>query len=53
LGKPKRSTGKVNADRTARIAVKMVIDTLPAAPTATNVIFCCFSEAGAAASLQG
>jgi O-acetyl-ADP-ribose deacetylase (regulator of RNase III) len=32
------------ADRAARIAVNTVIDTLPAAPIVTNVIFCCFSE---------
>jgi O-acetyl-ADP-ribose deacetylase len=32
------------ADRAADIAVSTVIDTLPAAPAVTNIIFCCFSE---------
>jgi O-acetyl-ADP-ribose deacetylase (regulator of RNase III) len=43
---PAISTGVYGfpADRAARIAAKSVIDTLPAAPTVTNVIFCCFSE---------
>jgi O-acetyl-ADP-ribose deacetylase len=46
---PAISTGVYGfpADRAARIAVNTVIDTLPAAPTVTNVIFCCFSEASA------
>jgi O-acetyl-ADP-ribose deacetylase len=43
---PAISTGvyRFPADRAARIAVNMVIDTLPAAPIVTNVIFCCFSQ---------
>jgi O-acetyl-ADP-ribose deacetylase (regulator of RNase III) len=43
---PAISTGvyRFPADRAARIAVKSAIDTLPAAPIVTNVIFCCFSE---------
>jgi O-acetyl-ADP-ribose deacetylase (regulator of RNase III) len=46
---PAISTGVYGfpADRAASIAVKSVIDTLPAAPAVTNVIFCCFSEASA------
>ena len=46
---PAISTGVYGfpADRAARIAVNTVIDTLPAAPTVTKVIFCCFSEASA------
>jgi O-acetyl-ADP-ribose deacetylase (regulator of RNase III) len=43
---PAISTGvyRFPADRAARIAVNTVIDTLPAAPIVTDVIFCCFSE---------
>jgi O-acetyl-ADP-ribose deacetylase len=43
---PAISTGvyRFPADRAARIAVNTAIDTLPAAPAVTNVIFCCFSE---------
>jgi O-acetyl-ADP-ribose deacetylase (regulator of RNase III) len=43
---PAISTGvyRFPADRAARIAVNTVIDTLPAAPIVTKVIFCCFSE---------
>ena len=43
---PAISTGvyRFPADRAARIAVKTVIDALPAAPAVTSVIFCCFSE---------
>jgi O-acetyl-ADP-ribose deacetylase (regulator of RNase III) len=46
---PAISTGvyRFPADRAARIAVNTVIDTLPAAPTVTTVIFCCFSEESA------
>jgi O-acetyl-ADP-ribose deacetylase (regulator of RNase III) len=46
---PAISTGvyRFPADRAARIAVNTVIDTLPAAPTVTNVIFCCFSDESA------
>jgi O-acetyl-ADP-ribose deacetylase (regulator of RNase III) len=46
---PAISTGVYGfpADRAARIAVNTVIDALPAAPTVTKVIFCCFSEASA------
>jgi O-acetyl-ADP-ribose deacetylase (regulator of RNase III) len=43
---PAISTGvyRFPADRAASIAVNTVIDTLPAAPAVTNIIFCCFSE---------
>jgi len=43
---PAISTGvyRFPADRAARIALNTVIDTLPAAPIVTNIIFCCFSE---------
>jgi O-acetyl-ADP-ribose deacetylase (regulator of RNase III) len=43
---PAISTGVYHfpGDRAARIAVNTVIDTLPAASTVTNIIFCCFSE---------
>ena len=46
---PAISTGvyRFPADRAAMIAVNTVIDTLPAAPAVTNVVFCCFSEASA------
>jgi O-acetyl-ADP-ribose deacetylase (regulator of RNase III) len=46
---PAISTGiyRFPADRAARIAVNTVIDTLPAAPAVTNIIFCCFSEESA------
>jgi O-acetyl-ADP-ribose deacetylase len=42
---PAVSTGvyRFPADRAARIAVNTLIDTLPAAPAVTNIIFCCFS----------
>jgi O-acetyl-ADP-ribose deacetylase (regulator of RNase III) len=43
---PAISTGvyRFPADRAAEMAVSTVIDTLPAAPAVTNIIFCCFSE---------
>ena len=43
---PAISTGVYGfpADRAAKIAVNTVIETLPAAPVVTRVIFCCFSE---------
>jgi O-acetyl-ADP-ribose deacetylase (regulator of RNase III) len=46
---PAISTGvyRFPADRAARTAVTTVIDALAAAPTVTNVIFCCFSEESA------
>ena len=46
---PAISTGiyRFPADNAAAIAVRTVADTLPAAPTLTQVIFCCFSDAGA------
>jgi O-acetyl-ADP-ribose deacetylase (regulator of RNase III) len=46
---PAISTGvyRFPADRAARIAANAVIDTLPAAPIVTNIIFCCFSEGSA------
>jgi O-acetyl-ADP-ribose deacetylase (regulator of RNase III) len=46
---PAISTGVYGfpADRAASIAVKSVIDTLPAAPIVTNVIFYCFSDGSA------
>ncbi|WP_163159061.1 O-acetyl-ADP-ribose deacetylase [Bradyrhizobium uaiense] len=42
---PAISTGvyRFPADRAAKIAVKTVVDALPAAPGVTQVIFCCFS----------
>jgi O-acetyl-ADP-ribose deacetylase (regulator of RNase III) len=46
---PAISTGiyRFPAERAAGLAVKIVADTLPAAPTVTHVIFCCFSDASA------
>jgi O-acetyl-ADP-ribose deacetylase len=43
---PAISTGVYSfpADRAASIAVNTVVDTLPAAPAVTTVIFCCFSQ---------
>jgi O-acetyl-ADP-ribose deacetylase (regulator of RNase III) len=43
---PAISTGvyRFPPERAARIAVTTVIDALPAAPTVTQVIFCCFSD---------
>jgi len=35
------------AERAAGIALRTVVDTLPAAPTLAQVIFCCFSDASA------
>ena len=42
---PAISTGiyRFPADRAAEIAVKTVVETLPATPAVQNVIFCCFS----------
>src|SRR3954465_7819396 len=46
---PAISTGvyRFPAERAAAVAVRTVIDTLPAAPVVAKVIFCCFSEASA------
>ncbi len=46
---PAISTGvyRFPAERAAGIALRTVVDTLPAAPTLTQVIFCCFSDASA------
>ena len=46
---PAISTGiyRFPAERAAGIAVRTVVDTLPAAPTLAQVIFCCFSDASA------
>jgi O-acetyl-ADP-ribose deacetylase (regulator of RNase III) len=46
---PAISTGvyRFPAELAARIAVNTVVDTLPAAPIVTNVVFCCFSEESA------
>jgi O-acetyl-ADP-ribose deacetylase (regulator of RNase III) len=46
---PAISTGvyRFPAERAATIAVRTVIDTLPAAPVVAKLIFCCFSETGA------
>lgn len=46
---PAISTGiyRFPADRAARIAAATVFDALAAAPSVTNVIFCCFSREGA------
>ena len=44
---PAISTGiyRFPAERAAGIAVQTVVDTLAAAPTVAQVIFCCFSDA--------
>ncbi|WP_334517063.1 O-acetyl-ADP-ribose deacetylase [Bradyrhizobium sp. AZCC 1693] len=46
---PAISTGvyRFPAERAAGIAVQTVVDALAAAPTVTQVIFCCFSDASA------
>jgi O-acetyl-ADP-ribose deacetylase (regulator of RNase III) len=46
---PAISTGiyRFPAERAAGIAVQTVVDTLAAAPTVAQVIFCCFSDASA------
>ena len=46
---PAISTGiyRFPADRAAGIALRTVVDELPAAPVLEQVIFCCFSEASA------
>lgn len=46
---PAISTGiyRFPADRAARIAAAAVVDALAAAPSVTNVIFCCFSPESA------
>jgi O-acetyl-ADP-ribose deacetylase (regulator of RNase III) len=46
---PAISTGiyRFPADRAAGIALRTVVDELPAAPVLKNVIFCCFSETSA------
>jgi len=46
---PAISTGiyRFPADRAADIAVRTTIETLPAAPSVTRVVFCCFSEPSA------
>ena len=46
---PAISTGiyRFSADRAAGIALRTVVDELPAAPVLEQVIFCCFSEASA------
>ena len=50
LAFPAISTGvyRFPADQAAAIAVRATIEALPAAPLATHVIFCCFSERSAA-----
>lgn len=40
------------ADRAARIAVSATVAALPAAPAVSRIIFCCFSEQGAALHAQ-
>src|SRR4051795_8047046 len=44
---PAISTGiyRFPAERAAGIALRTVVDTLPAAPTVVQVVFCCFSDA--------
>ena len=44
------STGvyRFPADQAARIAIHTTIDALPTVPSVGHIIFCCFSEAGAA-----
>jgi O-acetyl-ADP-ribose deacetylase (regulator of RNase III) len=51
---PAISTGiyRFPADRAARIAVSTTVDTLPAAPALTRIIFCCFSNDSAALHAQ-
>lgn len=51
---PAISTGiyRFPADRAARIAVAATVDALAAAPSVTRVIFCCFSNEGAALHAQ-
>jgi O-acetyl-ADP-ribose deacetylase (regulator of RNase III) len=51
---PAISTGvyRFPADRAARIAVSTIVETLPAAPAVTRVIFCCFSNGSAALHAQ-
>src|SRR6187401_958746 len=46
---PAISTGiyRFPAERAAGIAVQTVVDTLAAAPTVAQVVFCCFSDASA------
>ena len=46
---PAISTGifRFPADRAADIAVRMTIEGLPAAPSVTRVVFCCFAEPSA------
>lgn len=50
LAFPAISTGvyRFPADQAAKIAVHATIESLPAAPLVTRVIFCCFSETSAA-----
>nr|WP_249815952.1 O-acetyl-ADP-ribose deacetylase [Bradyrhizobium sp. 138] len=50
LAFPAISTGvyRFPADQAAKIAVHGTIESLPAAPLVTRVIFCCFSETSAA-----
>jgi O-acetyl-ADP-ribose deacetylase len=46
---PAISTGvyRFPAERAARIAVSTAVETLPAAPAVTRIIFCCFSDESA------
>ena len=46
---PAISTGiyRFPADRAAGIAISTTLDALPAAPTLSRVVFCCFSQDGA------
>lgn len=46
---PAISTGvyRFPADRAAEIAVRTTVDMLPAAPSVSRVVFCCFSEPSA------
>jgi O-acetyl-ADP-ribose deacetylase (regulator of RNase III) len=51
---PAISTGiyRFPADRAARIAVSTTVEMLPAAPSLTRIIFCCFSDDSAALHAQ-
>jgi O-acetyl-ADP-ribose deacetylase len=51
---PAISTGvyRFPAERAARIAVSTTVETLPAAPVVTRVIFCCFSDESARLQAQ-
>jgi O-acetyl-ADP-ribose deacetylase (regulator of RNase III) len=51
---PAISTGvyRFPADRAARIAISSTVDALATAPVVTRIVFCCFSNDGAALHAQ-